>query len=477
MPQLGETVAEGKVINWFKKVGDKVAPGENLFEIETDKVTVEVPAISAGVLSAINVGEGQRRAGRRRGRRDLRRRAAAGEARRGVRRRAAAAGRTAADAAARPHAANGSPRLAAPRRDSRPVPRGADAGAAISAQRAANGVLVTPARPPPRGRGRHSTSPAITGTGPHGRITGTDIETAIAPGPRQRHRFPRGRDLRRDDRRHPPRPAARRRSVSTMRRTIAKRLVESKSSIPHFYLTAHVGIDRLMALRDEINAGAPKDLPTATPAYKLSVNDFMIKALALALKAVPAANAMWSQDGILEFEHADVAVAVSVPNGLITPVIHAAEAKPLSRHLERDEGACRPRARRARSSPSEYKGGTTSISNLGMYGVLEFSAIINPPQATILAVGAAQRAPSRRQTAASPSSAASPRRSPAITASSTASLGAELLAPSRRISRTRWRCWCRRGGQLDHLLREFREAFDPGWGSSVGVSISWRGRQ
>ena len=130
-----------------------------------------------------------------------------------------------------------------------------------------------------------------------------------------------------------------------MRRTIAARLVESKSSIPHFYLTAHVGIDRLMALREEINAGAPKDAD-GTPAYKLSVNDFMIKALALALRTVPKANAIWSRDGILEFEHADVAVAVSVPNGLITPVIHAAEAKSLSAISNEMKELAAPGARR-----------------------------------------------------------------------------------------------------------------------------------
>ncbi len=384
MPQLGETVAEGKVVKWFKAVGDRIAPGDNLCEIETDKVTVEVPAISAGVLSSINVGEGTVAPvgavlavvsdGN----------AAAKPAA------AKAAGGTPASASAaevRPAVANATPRPASP-------PRALDLFREVQTPvrnfgpARANGTLVTPlARRLAMEAGLDLA--AVTGTGPHGRITGKDVETAIGAKPAASPSLARAEsfdEMIGDIHRARPHAVA---PVSTMRRTIAARLVESKSSIPHFYLTAHVGIDRLMALREEINAGAPKGAD-GNPAYKLSVNDFMIKALALALKAVPKANAMWSRDGILAFEHADVAVAVSVPNGLITPVIHAAEGKTLAA-ISKEMKALAARARDGALRPEEYKGGTTTISNLGMHGVVEFSAIINPPQATILAVGAAER--------------------------------------------------------------------------------------
>ena len=383
MPQLGETVAEGKVVKWFKKVGDKVAPGDNLCEIETDKVTVEVPAISAGVLSAINVGEGTV--------------APVGTvlamvADGSIVPAPAAAIAVGGGAPAHalpppPHAPNGSPQPARPRpdldlfREVQTPPR--NFGPAR-----ANGILVTPLARRLAAEAELDLA-AITGTGPHGRIVGKDVETAIHAKPATTPSLARAEtfdEMIGDIHRARPHAVV---PVSTMRRTIARRLIESKSSIPHFYLSAHAGTDRLMALRDEINAGAPK-LADGTPAYKVSVNDLMIKALGLALKAAPRANAMWSQDGILEFEHADVSVAVAVPNGLITPVIHATEAKPLS-VISGEMKALAARAKAGALQPNEYKGGTTTLSNLGMYGVVAFSAIINPPQATILAVGVAER--------------------------------------------------------------------------------------
>ena len=174
-----------------------------------------------------------------------------------------------------------------------------------------------------------------------------------------------------------------------MRSTIARRLVEAKQTIPHFYLTADADIGYLMELREEANAGAPKNA-NGDPAYKLSVNDFVIKALALALQRVPAANAVWAEDRILRFTHSDIGIAVAIEGGLITPVIRRAETKTLSAiSNEMKEMSARARARKL--MPNEYRGGASAISNLGMYGVREFSAIINPPQATILAVGAARR--------------------------------------------------------------------------------------
>jgi pyruvate dehydrogenase E2 component (dihydrolipoamide acetyltransferase) len=175
-----------------------------------------------------------------------------------------------------------------------------------------------------------------------------------------------------------------------MRATIARRLVEAKQTVPHFYLTADVMLDKLGKLREEANAGAPKSGDAA--AYKLSVNDFVIKALALALQRVPAANAVWAGDRILRFKHSDIGVAVAIEGGLLTPVIRNADGKSLSA-ISNEMRDLAARAREKKLKPAEYQGGSSAISNLGMYGVREFAAIINPPHATILAVGAAQRRP------------------------------------------------------------------------------------
>jgi pyruvate dehydrogenase E2 component (dihydrolipoamide acetyltransferase) len=170
-----------------------------------------------------------------------------------------------------------------------------------------------------------------------------------------------------------------------MRRTIAQRLTASIQTIPHFYLTMDCNIGRLMAAREEINAAAPKD-KDGKPAYKLSVNDFVIKALALALQRIPEANVSWSEAGMLKHKHSDIGVAVALPGGLITPIIHSAETKSLSTiSNEMRELAARARAKKLK--PHEYQGGTSSVSNLGMYGIKDFTAVINPPQSTILAVG------------------------------------------------------------------------------------------
>jgi pyruvate dehydrogenase E2 component (dihydrolipoamide acetyltransferase) len=179
--------------------------------------------------------------------------------------------------------------------------------------------------------------------------------------------------------------------LDSMRRTIAKRLIEAKQTIPHFYLTGDLNIDRLMAMREEANAAAPaaKD---GTPAFKLSLNDFIIKAWAAALLRTPAANAVWAEDRILRFSHADVGIAVALEGGLITPVIRNADTKSLTA-ISAEIRELAERARAKKLKPNEYQGGSSAISNLGMYGVREFAAIINPPHATILAVGASRRVP------------------------------------------------------------------------------------
>jgi pyruvate dehydrogenase E2 component (dihydrolipoamide acetyltransferase) len=173
-----------------------------------------------------------------------------------------------------------------------------------------------------------------------------------------------------------------------MRRTIAQRLTASVQTIPHFYLTMDCNIDLLVKAREEINAAAPKD-KDGKPAYKLSVNDFVIKALALALQRIPNANVSWTEAGMLKHKHSDVGVAVAMPGGLITPIIRKAESKPVSViSAEMKDFAARARARKLK--PEEYQGGTTAVSNLGMYGIKDFTAVINPPHATILAVGASE---------------------------------------------------------------------------------------
>ncbi|RUW29197.1 pyruvate dehydrogenase complex dihydrolipoamide acetyltransferase, partial [Mesorhizobium sp. M2A.F.Ca.ET.015.02.1.1] len=176
-----------------------------------------------------------------------------------------------------------------------------------------------------------------------------------------------------------------------MRKTIARRLVEAKSTIPHFYLTLDCELDALLALRTQLNAAAPmrKTDKGEVPAYKLSVNDMVIKAMAMALMAVPDANASWTENAMVKHKHADVGVAVSIPGGLITPIIRHADEKTLS-VISNEMKDLASRARSRKLKPEEYQGGTTAVSNLGMFGIKDFAAVINPPHATILAVGAGE---------------------------------------------------------------------------------------
>jgi len=227
----------------------------------------------------------------------------------------------------------------------------------------------------------------LRGSGPHGRIVAHDIETAPRPAdtpltPRAGPSVDEVKALFAPD-------AYEEVPLDGMRRTIAARLTQAIQTIPHFYLTADVEIDRLIKLREEANIGALKD-KDGNPAFKLSLNDFIIRALALALQRVPAANAAWAGDRILRFKHADIGVAVALDGGLITPVIRSAETKSVSA-ISAEMKDLSARARDKKLKPSDYQGGSAAISNLGMYGVREFSAIINPPHATILAVGAARR--------------------------------------------------------------------------------------
>jgi pyruvate dehydrogenase E2 component (dihydrolipoamide acetyltransferase) len=239
----------------------------------------------------------------------------------------------------------------------------------------------------------------IQGSGPHGRVIARDIDVAksgkglrpgAAPSAAQAAAPTQFALAPSDDKIRALFPEGEYEVVphDTMRKVIAQRLTLSKQTIPHFYLTVDCNIDRLMAAREEINASAPKD-KDGKPAYKLSVNDFVIKALALALQKVPEANVTWTDSAMLKHKHSDIGVAVSIPGGLITPVVRHAETKSLSAiSNEMKDLASRARARKLK--PEEYQGGSSAVSNLGMYGIKDFAAVINPPHATILAVGAGE---------------------------------------------------------------------------------------
>jgi pyruvate dehydrogenase E2 component (dihydrolipoamide acetyltransferase) len=380
MPQLGETVAEGKITQWFKAAGDAVKPGDNLFEIETDKVSMEVPSTTAGVLAEIRVPAGE----------------------------VAPVGAIVAviadgGAAAAPPAVANAPSAPQPR----PVPlETAPSAAAPPIKLDPFFEVRTPERNygPARLPGGRSVTPLarrlaaqggidlakISPSGPHGRITAREVEAAVRAAPRPAiaaapAEGPSAETIKAIYRDVPFREVP----LDGMRRTIATRLVQAKQTIPHFYLTADVEIGRLITMREEANAAAAKD-KDGKPVFKLSLNDLIIKAWAAALQRVPAANAVWAQDRILRFEHSDIAVAVALDGGLIAPVIRNAEQKMLSA-ISNEVKELATRARAKKLKPSEYEGGSSTISNLGMCGVREFAAIINPPQATILAVGAARR--------------------------------------------------------------------------------------
>jgi len=384
MPQLGETVAEGKITQWFKSAGDAIKPGDNLFEIETDKVSMEVPSTTAGVLAEIRVPAGEV--------------APVGAVVAVIADGAAASAAPAAETPSKP-----APSSAAPAARSAPV---AAPIAAAPIKLDPFFEVRTPQRNygPARLAGGRSATPlarrlaaeggidlaAISPSGPHGRIVARDVEAAARAAPKAAPGValatgPSAEEVKAIYRDVPFQEVP----LDGMRRIIATRLVQAKQTIPHFYLTADVEIGRLITLREEANAAAPKD-GDGKVAFKLSLNDLIIKAWAAALQRVPAANAVWAQDRILRFQHCDIGVAVAIEGGLIAPVIRRAEMKALSViSNEMKELAARARARKL--TPDEYQGGSSAISNLGMYGVREFSAVINPPQATMLAVGAARR--------------------------------------------------------------------------------------
>ena len=398
MPQLGETVAEGKITQWFKSAGDAIAPGDNLFEIETDKVSMEVPSTSAGVLTEIRVAAGEV--------------ALVGAVVAVIADTAGAAASLPQDAAAAASASSAvkaaPAATGAPPRPSAPPVSAASlatppAAASVPIKldpffevrtpernygpaRLAGGTPVTPLARRLAAQGGIDLA-GISPSGANGRIRARDVETALASGKRAAPAVagPSADQIKVLYRDVPFEEVP----LDGMRRTIATRLVQATQTIPHFYLTADVEIGAVITLREQVNAAAPKDAD-GNPAFKLSVNDLVIKAWAAALRRVPAANAIWAEDRILRFQHSDIGVAVALEGGLITPIIRRADTKTLSA-ISREMKEVSARARERKLKPEEYQGGASAISNLGMYGVREFSAIINPPQSTILAVGAARR--------------------------------------------------------------------------------------
>ncbi len=405
MPQLGETVAEGKITKWFKSAGEAVAPGDNLFEIETDKVSMEVPATSAGVLSEIRVpagavapvgavvavvadGAGGTILPREAGEGDhLAKQDGGGGA--GARENSVAL-------APPPPPFGRSPSRVPLRSTGEDVVR-LDPFFEVRTPernfgpaRLSGGVTVTPlARRLAAESGIDLSQ--LRGSGPHGRIVARDVEQAPAPQQRYAPEAPSAERIKSlyvaDSYEEVP--------LDAMRRTIAARLTEAQT-VPHFYLTADIDIGRLIALREEANTAPHPNPPpqagqgSAGPSFKLSLNDFLIRAWALALQRVPAANAVWAGDRMLRLKHSDIGVAVALDDGLVAPVLRQVESKSVSIvSAEMKELSARARAKKL--APSELQGGSSAISNLGMYGVREFAAIINPPHATILAVGAARR--------------------------------------------------------------------------------------
>ena len=416
MPALSPTMEKGNLAKWLKKEGEAVKTGDVIAEIETDKATMEYEAVDDGVMAKIVVPEGTT---------DvpvnqlIAVMAGEGEDPKAA---AAAAGKGAA-----PGAGAASPPPSAPRGEGAVSPAASPTTASPASSEA-----KSPARPAPspaaaprvenrseparadgQTTGRVFSSPLarrlasdagidlsrIAGSGPHGRVIARDVAAAKeGKGLRAPAAAPAGA---------PAGAPAIAPSMSDqqiralyeegsyetvphdgMRRTIAQRLTASTQTIPHFYLTVDCDIGRLLAAREEINASAPKD-KDGKPAWKLSVNDFVIKALALALQRTPDANVSWTEAALLKHKHSDIGVAVALPGGLITPIIRNAETKSLSAiSSEMKELAARARAKKLK--PQEYQGGTSSVSNLGMFGIKDFTAVINPPQSTILAVGAGE---------------------------------------------------------------------------------------
>ena len=386
MPALSPTMEKGNLAKWLKKEGDKVKSGDVIAEIETDKATMEVEAVDEGTIAKILVPEGTQ---------DvpvndiIAVMAGDGEDVKAAGAGAASAPKAAPAPAAAPVAAASAPAAAPAPKPAAPAP----APQAAAAAPQANGHARVFSSPLARRLAKEAGIELgrINGSGPHGRIVARDVADAKS-----------GKGLKAPAAGPSIAPSMSDKQILAlfepgsyeviphdgMRRTIAQRLTASVQTVPHFYLTMDCDIGKLLAAREEINAAAPKD-KEKKPLYKLSVNDFVIKAMAIALQRIPNCNVSWTESGMLKHKHSDIGVAVAMPGGLITPIIRKAETKSLSTiSAEMKDFAARARSRKLK--PDEYQGGTTAVSNLGMYGIKDFTAVINPPHATILAVGTSE---------------------------------------------------------------------------------------
>ncbi len=386
MPALSPTMEKGKLAKWLKAEGDEVRSGDVIAEIETDKATMEVEAVDEGRLGKIMIPEGTDDVAVNT---PIAMILAAGE-----------------DASA----------IAAPMAGAKPAPaKPAEAQAPEAKAPPAKPAEQKPAEPKPvaqpsgdKGDGRIFASPLarrlakeagidirlLKGSGPNGRIVKVDVEGKAPLARAEAPAVPRAPAIA---------PAMSDEQVMKlfepgsfevvphdgMRRIIGTRLLQAKQTIPHFYLTIDCGLDTLLEARATLNDHAPKD-KDGNPSWKLSVNDFLIKALGLALKRVPDANVTWTENALLKHKRADVGVAVAIEGGLFTPVIRDADQKSLSQ-ISQEMKELAAKARKRRLAPHEYQGGTTALSNLGMFGIKNFDAVINPPHATILAVGAGEK--------------------------------------------------------------------------------------
>jgi pyruvate dehydrogenase E2 component (dihydrolipoamide acetyltransferase) len=401
LPKVDMDMATGQISRWFATEGQQVKKGDVLFEIETDKAAMEIDAPASGILRDVTGKEGV----------DIAVGApvawiyAEGEAY-GAKQDLTPISPLVGEMSAKPKEGGAVPpashSVAPPSALPGISPTGGEIGQSPSGGRA------TPlARRLAREAGIALAS--IAGTGPHGRVVKADVEAAVAGGAKA---APEAKappaEVPTATAPAPAKPMSDDQVLrlfeegsyelvphDNMRKTIARRLVEAKSTIPHFYLTLDCELDALLALRSQLNAAAPmkktgeQSNGGEAPAYKLSVNDMVIKAMAMALKAVPDANASWTESAMVKHKHADVGVAVSIPGGLITPIIRHADEKTLST-ISNEMKDLASRARSRKLKPEEYQGGTTAVSNLGMFGIKDFAAVINPPHATILAVGAGE---------------------------------------------------------------------------------------
>jgi pyruvate dehydrogenase E2 component (dihydrolipoamide acetyltransferase) len=405
MPALSPTMTEGTLARWLKKEGDEIKAGDVIAEIETDKATMEVEAVDEGVLGKILVQDG---AANVKVNEPIAVLVEAGET---IPSEAAPAPKPQAAApSAQPQAA--SPPPAAPSSlPPSPSPPSAPPASASSPAPIANGhagagdrVFASPLARRMAAQAGIDLS-ALKGSGPNGRIVRADIEaareggsapaaSALAPGAAASSPTPEVAPP-------PAAPVGKATAPaitaphtviahSTVRKVIARRLTEAKSTIPHFYVSMDIEIDAMVGLLGQLNAKAPaKDAPGT---YLITINDMVIKAAAATLRKVPTVNASWTDDGMVFYNDVDISVAVSIPDGLITPIIRQADTKGLAT-ISREMKDLAARARSGKLKPEEFQGGGFSISNMGMFGVSEFSAIINPPQAAILAVAAGRKRP------------------------------------------------------------------------------------